>query len=60
VHLRSPSQALDGDDRIFRITPQTKLRVPTDYVMFASPTFVCNFSRLTSQAVLQAALEPRL
>jgi hypothetical protein len=35
-----PSQALDGDDRIFRIAPQTKLRVPTDYVMLASPTFV--------------------
>jgi hypothetical protein len=28
VHLRSPRQALDGDDRIFRITPQTELRVP--------------------------------
>jgi hypothetical protein len=35
VHLRSSSQALEGDDRVFRITRQTKLRGPTDCVMFA-------------------------
>jgi hypothetical protein len=43
VHLRSSSQALEGDDRVFRITRQTKLRGPTDCVMFAVSYFCVQF-----------------